>query len=70
MKRILDDLPMIIWRQIAWNTETEVGSKQLWETEWQDQWTTLWNYDDIHMWYDTKWDMWVWTDGIKGSTLV
>jgi hypothetical protein len=70
MKRILDELRSGIWAQIAWDTEMSAGSKQHWETEWDRQWTTDWNYDDIHMWYDTKWDMWVWTDGIKGSPLV
>ena len=70
MKRILDELSENIWRSIAWDTEMNAGSKTHWEEEWELQWTSSWNYDDIYMWYDTKWDMWVWTDGIKGATLV
>lgn len=70
MDRLLDNLNERIWNSIAWQTETSHGSYDHWETEYEMQWTSLWNYDDIHMWYDTKWDMWVWTDGIKGNPLV
>jgi hypothetical protein len=70
MKRILDELNEGIWSQIAWDTEMQAGSQQHWESEWQYQWTTKWNYDDIHMWFDKRWNMWVWSDGIKGNPLV
>ena len=69
MRRILDELNEGIWSQIAWDTEMAAGSKRHWDTEWTKQWTTEWNYDDIHMWYDTRNDMWVWTDGVKGAVL-
>ena len=70
MRRILDELSEEIWWQISWDTEMMAGSKQHWDTEWDKQWTTDWNHNEIYMWYDTRYDIWQWTDGTKGATLV
>jgi hypothetical protein len=70
MERVLDQLNDRIWHSIAWQNENSGGSYNHWDEEWERMWTSEWNYDDIHLWYDTKWEVWVWTDGIKGNPLV
>ena len=66
MRRILDELNERIWSQMAWDTEMSAGSKQHWEEPWEYQWTSAWNYDNIYLVYDPRWQMWCWTDGNKG----
>lgn len=71
MDRWLDRRSDAIWRQLERETELlSVNNRTLWSGEWTRQWTSAWNYDDIYMWYNSRYDQWEWTDGLNGATLV
>lgn len=71
MDRLMDKFSDSIWRQLERDTErVDLINRSLWDSEWEYQWTSAWNYDDIHMIYHPKYALWCWTDGSKGTTLV
>ena len=71
MDRVLDGLSERIWFHIENQTErVDLIQRSRWDSEWEFMWTSAWNYDDIHMIYHPKYNIWCWTDGIKGTTLV
>ena len=71
MARVLDMLNERIWFAIERQTErVDLMQRSEWDTEWERMWTSEWNYDNIYMIFHPRHQIWVWTDGNKGNSLV